>query len=122
MRCPTCRVVVPTQTSVCPKCRTSLRGGVATIPERDTRERNAPRTRSRADGRVAQTRHRLPANGADEGTAGAFELELERAFERADDEPAPPTRRRTPHAGERVAEEAAKRAAAAERQRQRLLE
>src|SRR5947199_1928241 len=126
MRCPNCRVVVPQQTSVCPKCSSRLRGVPDAPPEQESRDwkpsRTAARTTSRTAGRVSERRRRpsAPLRGSDALAASAFELELERAFDPGRGEARATLR--APIDGDIGVDDALEAQRDAERERQRIIE
>src|SRR5207247_1046395 len=70
MRCPNCRVVVPDETTVCPKCHARLRGAFDEPPA--PRQPTPPRPTRRPTERPPRSTR---STGSDD-----YELEVDRAF------------------------------------------
>src|SRR2546428_2068714 len=111
MRCPNCRVVVPDETTVCPKCRARLRGAFdePPAPRQPTRPRPARRPTERPTERA--TRSTRSAASSD------YALEVDRAFGDA-----PPSAAGTERQDETQAREVERARQELERRGRRLVE
>src|SRR2546423_4309350 len=85
MRCPNCRVVVPDETTVCPKCRARLRGAfdAPPAPSQPARPRPARRPTERPPRAIRSTASRSTASRSTASRSTAahdYALEVDRAF------------------------------------------